>query len=205
MDVLDFIISVLTSNGGAFGIVCALVLAILYLVHWVTKKITTIVVEHESVKKSIEKVDNVIDDIRKDLTFLKGTFEIIKNNTNTNNSLVQSHSPISLTEKGKEIASSMGIEDMVSSNWDKIQTCIEKNVPTCNAYDIQQFCIETATIALNNFFGDEDVTKIKNFAYQAGQNTAYYGGMIGVIIRDKYLTIKQISIEEVDKHDPNKK
>lgn len=205
MDVLDFIISVLTSNGGAFGIVCALVLAILYLVHWVTKKITTIVVEHESVKKSMEKVDNVIDDIRKDLTFLKGTFEIIKNNTNTNNSLVQSHSPISLTEKGKEIASSMGIEDMVSSNWDKIQTCIEKNVPTRNAYDIQQFCIETATIALNNFFGDEDVAKIKNFAYQAGQNTAYYGGMIGVIIRDKYLTIKQISIEEIDKHDPNKK
>ena len=63
MDVLDFIISVLTSNGGAFGIVCALALAILYLVHWVTKKITTIVVEHESVKKSMEKVDNVIDDI----------------------------------------------------------------------------------------------------------------------------------------------
>ena len=98
----------------------------------------------------------------------------------------------------------MGINEIIANNWDNIYDLIESQ-RLRNAYDIQQFCIETATVGLDRLFCREDVDKIKNFAYNAGQQTAFYGSMIGVIIRDKYFEAKGIQPSEVDENDPDRK
>lgn len=195
---MDLIVNILNSVGGAFAFVGALLL----LAFWAVRKLTEWQCEMNASKDKTSKLEGNIDDIKADISYIKGTLDMLKNNMS--DALVKSHSPISLTEKGKQIATSMGVAEMIATNWDKICTCIERNVPNSNAYDIQQFCVETATISLGNFFNEEDVVKIKDFAFRAGQNIAYYGGMIGVLIRDKYFEIKHISIEDVDKNDPNK-
>lgn len=57
---------------------------------------------------------------------------------------------------------------------------------------------------LDRLFCRDDVDRIKNFAYNEGKQTAYYGSMIGVIIRDKYFESKGIQPSEVDDNDPTR-
>jgi hypothetical protein len=123
---------------------------------------------------------------------------------NSKQSVAQRKSPISLTEVGFEIAKALKVEDMLGRNWDKIFENLEANINDKNAYDIQQYCIETATIDLGAFIEKSDVDAIKQAAYKDGRPLAFYAPVFGVLIRDKYLKQKGIDISEVDRHDPNR-
>lgn len=193
----EFIRTIFASPAGSFAFVAALLALSYWLVHYVTKK-----VEQWSAKvERVEKMENVIDTIKEDLHYIKATLNVIQSNSS---GLTQSHSPIGLTPLGQKVASGMGINEIIANNWDNIYDLIESQ-RLRNAYDIQQFCIETATVGLDRLFCREDVDKIKNFAYNAGQQTAFYGSMIGVIIRDKYFEAKGIQPSEVDENDPDRK
>lgn len=193
----EFIRTIFASPAGSFAFVAALLALSYWLVHYVTKK-----VEQWSAKvERVEKMENVIDTIKEDLHYIKATLNVIQSNSS---GLTQSHSPIGLTPLGQKVASDMGINEIIANNWDNIYDLIESQ-RLRNAYDIQQFCIETATVGLDRLFCREDVDKIKNFAYNAGQQTAFYGSMIGVIIRDKYFEAKGIQPSEVDENDPDRK
>lgn len=186
----------LSSPAGSFAFVAGLLVLSYWLVHYVTKKI-----ERWSIKaEHVDKLDAIIDTIKEDIHFIKATLNVMQSN---NGGLTQSHSPISLTDKGKEVAKEMDIDNIISRNWDNIYDLIEKQ-RLRNAYDIQQFCIEMATINIDKLFTRDDVDKIKDFAYKKGQQVAYYGSMIGVIIRDKYFEAKGIPVSDVDTNDPNK-
>lgn len=195
---MEMLKEILTSNGGAF----AVVFAVLYAVGQLLMKFSEWRVKAEEVSKKGEKFEDKIDTIMSDMHYIKGTLDLLKNGMP--NALTQAHSPVSLTPKGKEVADQMGVAEMVARNWDKIETLIDAKVAFKNAYDIQQFCIEKATVALESFFCDQDVNNIKKFAYDNGQPLALYGSMIGVIIRDKYFEVKKIPLEKVDETDPNK-
>lgn len=176
---------------------------------------------HEKIKqynnKSIEcekrfvqleerKSDNkAIENIRTDIAYIKVSLGAILSGGNSVNALIQSNSPISLTQIGKELAIRMQIESRIANNWDKIYAYLEKNLPSKNAYDIQQFCIERVSVYLDHFFSEEDVMFIKDFAYKEGKPLAYYGGMIGVMIRDAYFKHEGIDVSEIDKCDPGQK
>lgn len=188
--------TILTSPFGSFAFVFALLCTAFWLVHYITKFIERL----NSKTERVEKLENNIDSIKGDLHYIKATLNVIQANYSN---LTQSHSPVSLTPKGKEVAQKMGIDEMIAENWDKIYDVIEKRSFN-NAYDIQQFCIETATVNLDEFFSPSDVNKIKTFAYNEGHQIAYYGSMIGVILRDKYFESKGISVSEVDDNDPQK-
>lgn len=195
---MEMLKEILTSNGGAF----AVVFAVLYAVGQLLMKFSEWRVKAEEVSKKGEKFEDKIDTIMSDMHYIKGTLDLLKNGMP--NALTQAHSPVSLTPKGKEVADQMGVAEMVARNWDKIETLIDAKVEFKNAYDIQQFCIEKATVALESFFCAQDVNNIKKFAYDNGQPLALYGSMIGVIIRDKYFEVKKIPLEKVDETDPNK-
>lgn len=195
---MEMLKEILTSNGGAF----AVVFAVLYAVGQLLMKFSEWRVKAEEVSKKGEKFEDKIDAIMSDMHYIKGTLDLLKNGMP--NALTQAHSPVSLTPKGKEVADQMGVAEMVARNWDKIETLIDAKVEFKNAYDIQQFCIEKATVALESFFCAQDVNNIKKFAYDNGQPLALYGSMIGVIIRDKYFEVKKIPLEKVDETDPNK-
>ena len=192
----EFIRTIFASPAGSFAFVAALLALSYWLVHYVTKK-----VEQWSAKvERVEKMENVIDSIKEDLHYIKATLNVLQSNSS---GLTQSHSPIGLTPLGQRVASDMGINEIIANNWDSIYDLIESQ-RLRNAYDIQQFCIETATIGLDRLFCRDDVDRIKNFAYNEGKQTAYYGSMIGVIIRDKYFESKGIQPSEVDDNDPTR-
>lgn len=194
----EFITTLLKSDAGSFAFVIGFMFLAGWLIHTITKHTTKWSCE----MGKVEKIEGSIDSIKSDIVYIKGMMSVLQ--TNTPNALVQSHSPISLNRLGEEIATKMNIRDLIAANWDKINSYISSNASSKNAYDIQQFCIETATVSIDKFFCLEDINKIKSFAFEAGQNLAYYGGMIGIIIRDKYFEVNKIDIAEVDHHDPTK-
>lgn len=187
----EIIKTILTSPAGSFAFVFALLCVVGWAIHYITKYVEKLNAKSERV----EKLENGMESIKDDLHYIKATLNIIQS---SNSALTQSHSPVSLTAKGRDVAIKMGIHEIIASNWERIFETIEKK-HLGSAYDIQQFCIETATINLNAFFSDADVAKIKDFAYNEGRQIAFYGSMIGVIIRDKYFETKGIPVADVDK------
>jgi len=214
MEVVSIIEKILTSPAGSLGFVISLLLLAGWLIHWVTKKVTQIQVSHQTIEKEnektcdkvekhAEKMDSHMDEIRKDISYLKAMVDVYK--IASNDALAQSHSPVSLTDKGNEVAAKIRADEMIANNWEKIFATLEANINGKNAYDIQEYCLETATIELNKFLDAQSIEILKRIAYNDGHPLAYYAPVFGIKIRDKYLKIKGIAVEEVDKHDPKNK
>lgn len=193
---MEVIQLILGSPAGSFGFA----FAILFAIGWGIKRITEFTTKWNMKESSINKIETKVDSLSNDMAYVKTQLNLMSSSAN---SLTQSHSPISLTDLGKKIAEEMNIETIISDNWENIFNYIDENVCSKNAYDIQQFCIETATTRLEKFFSQENLSKIKMFAYNAGKPLAFYGSMIGVIIRDKYFEQKGINPALVDKHTPS--
>jgi|GEM_PF-1186226 len=234
--IFEFIKELLATDGGSFAFVAILLCLAFYLTHWVTKKITEITESHknierenqkvtESIEKVSEKLSSNMDDIRKDISFLKGTNEVFNSNINAiktdvsslkedisflkgmneicgKDPYAQSHSPISLTELGKKVSAEIGVDDMIQRNWNAIVNDIDKNAEGKSAYDIQQYCIETTVVEPERFLLPEDIKKLKDYAYNQGRPIVAFAQIFAITIRDKYLKEKGINIEEIDKTTP---
>ena len=199
---IEIVKSILHQPAGSFAFVFGLLFLAGWLIHYVTKFTTKWRCDLNSSADKVGKVENNIDSIKADISYIKGMIGILQSGVGT--PLTQSHSPISLTEAGKQLALEIGVQEMIANNWEHINALIRESTKSKNAYDIQQFCIETATISCEKMFTAEDVSKLKNFAFNAGKPLAYYGSKIGVIIRDKYIAENGILVSEVDRHDPNR-
>lgn len=197
---MDLVREILISPAGSFGFVFALLAAVFYGVHYVTKFFTMMKTEHSHFKENVDGIRGNVDEIRKDLAYMKGSIDIIRKSNP--DGLTQRNSPISLTDKGKEIAENQGLINIVANNWDKIYSQISVDLTSMNPYDIQEYCIETASVDLNKFLKTEDIEKIKTLAFSNGYPLMSYTNIIGVIIRDKYFEIKGIDVSDVDKYDP---
>lgn len=198
----DIIKTIITSDGGAFALILALLLGAGWLVHWVTVKITHLQSKHDTFTHSVNKMESNIDEIRRDLAYLKGTIDIIK--ANPQQSPVQARSPLSPSDVGLKIIEELNLNEMIARNADRIMNYLNANIGSRNPYDIQKFCIETASVELDKFFIDTDIDKIKQYAFEHGQTLFYYGSLIGVLVRDLYFSKNQINVIEVDKHDPSR-
>jgi len=197
---VDFLWDLPTSPAGSFGFLFAFVILGAWLIHWVTKKVTEIQSDHSGLSKSVDKMEKSVDEIRKDLSYLKGSIDVMK--SGSINSHMQSQSPVTLTAKGHEVAEEIKANEIIARTWNKIYEILEMEISDKNAYDIQQFCIEGVSVEPEKFIDSAGLTTIKNYAFKQGNPLQLYTRMIGVIIRDKYLKIKGISIDEIDKHDP---
>jgi hypothetical protein len=212
---LDLLRDTLKSDAGSFGFVFALLCLIVYAVHKITKFTTKIETEHGSFGKRVDKIEGDIDKIRGDVLWIKTQFLVIKeeiadiktrlfSKLPPPESYTESRSPLSLSEAGENMAKELKMESRIIENWEKIKSYIDKNVSDKNAYDIQMFCIETATVNLTEFFSDNDINVIKLHAYNIGRAVETFGSLIGIMIRDKYFSETGIKIVEVDNYDPNK-
>lgn len=213
-EIISFLQMILGSKIGTFAFVLGLLLLAFWLVHWVTKKVTEMQSASkkaendnektsEKIEKHAEKVDKHMDEIRRDISYLKAMVDIYK--SGTPDALAKSHSPVSLTSLGIKVSEELGAENMIARNWDKIFKVLEDEVCDKNAYDIQEYCLETATVELEKFLDAASIEALKLYAYKAGKTVAYYAPIFGIAIRDKYLQAKGISVEEVDRNDPKKK
>lgn len=197
----ELIKSFLLSPFGSFGFGVGLVLAVMFLVYWVTKHTTCIKKDHSILYSQLHESHSYIDDIRRDISYIKGTIDMMQRNYT--DGLTQRNSPISLTELGKKEVVDFGLDRIVERNWDTIYHQMELDVASKNPYDVQTYCIETAATEPEKFFTQNDILMIKEIAFKKGLALMSYTNILGVLIRDKYFKQKNIKIEEIDKHDPH--
>jgi len=198
----DLLNGILTSPAGSFGFVFALLALAFWMIHWVTKKVTEINAEHGGFKKSVDKIEISIDNIRQDISYLKGSFDVFKNSKG--DKLFQSQSPVALTNSGLKVAEELKADEIIGRTWDTIFRLLENDISDKNAYDIQQYCIEKISIEPEKFFDKEDIKILKSYAFKEGNPLQLYTRLLGILIRDRYLIAKGISLSEIDKHDPGK-
>ena len=191
----DVIKTIITSPAGSFAFVAAILYAVGWAIHKISKATTTV----DMKMQKVDKLESNLDGIKEDIQWIKANLSVIQVGKG---SLTKSKSPVSLTPLGTQKAEEMKIMETVAKYWASICKYLDAKLSDANAYDIQQFCIETATINLDKIFPKEEVDRIKLFAFNEGNPVAYYGGMIGVIIRDKYFEVKGINIAEVDANAP---
>ena len=122
--------------------------------------------------------------------------------TTTTSPLTQSHSPVSLTPKGIEIAEALNLKSVISKNWNKIKEVIKEEV---NPYDIQMKFITAFITNPDGYLDQESMDKIKTSAFANGIPLIDYMRMIGILTRDKYFDEHGIDVNDVDKSDPSKK
>lgn len=202
-----------------FGVTVAVVVVILCLFVWIIVKVTRYVTKHQCDKEAILREQDslrlelkdqvarnnlIIDDVRKDLSMIKGSLEIIKSNATP---LMQSHSPVSLTPAGVEVMKELDATTIISRNWDsRIEPAIRQEVERqggLNAYQLQTFAIETSAVEPDRFYTKQDITAIQGFAYEKGMPDQLYLRAMGLLIRDKYFEVHQIELDEVDRTDPS--
>ncbi len=194
---------ILKSPAGSFASVLAFLGLILWIVYYITKNITIIKSDHGRLAANYQKMEGGIDEIRRDLAYLKGSFDLLK--PGSQNTLLQRKSPISLTDKGKQVAEELKADEILSKNWDKILAILNEEICDKNAYDIQQYCVESLSVEPAKFLDKESLLTLKNYAFNQGEPLQLYTRLLGILLRDRYLKYKNIPIEEVDKFDPEKK
>jgi hypothetical protein len=197
---LQLLQNALSSPAGSFSFVFAIMVLGGWLIYWVTKRVTTIQSDHGTISKSILKIEAHIDESRRDLSYLKGSMDILRQPGIP--ALVQSHSPISLNQLGASIAEELQVEKVIDRNWNIIFKVLESGVCDKNAYDIQQFILDQIATDPEKFIDKDGLVELKKYAFNKGLPLQYYTPVYGVIIRDKYLKQKGIPIDEIDKHDP---
>lgn len=209
---LELIKDIFQSPAGSFGFVFGILALGFWLVHYVTKKITEINASHTTLKSEMSDskndsqskfslMDGKIDEIRKDIAYLRGFMESIQKVVT--DGYTQRHSPLSLTEKGIAEVKESGLDKIVDKNWNKIFQTLESDVKSKNPYDIQSYCMENVYVYLDKFFTADDVYYIKELAFKKGLALMTYTNMLAVLIRDRYFKEKGLDIADIDKFDPN--
>ena len=181
----DLIKEILTSPFGSFGAVAA----VFGLLFWIAVKAGAIMEKY----KVIDKIENNLETIKDDLDLRK------------NDRLTQSKSPISLSEKGKDVSKSLDAHKIVKASWNIIETEIKEQIRQQhdqNPYTVQEICFQIGR-NYSKYFSPKHMDNIKTFAYEEGYNLSDFDIMFGVIIRDKYFNERNITISDIDKHDPN--
>ncbi len=177
--------------------VLMLLLIISFLVVW---KLSDVVSQFRFQKEKNKKIDDNLDSIKDNMASVKATTDLLyQNHLQT----VKSHSPMSLTEKGQQIADQLNLPVKVQNHWQDIKSAIDKLGPS-NPYDIQVIALDSARSCFDQTFTAEERDEIKLHAYKIGMNLLEIYPIIGILIRDKYLQEKGIDIGDIDKHDPRK-
>jgi hypothetical protein len=199
---LQLLQDALSSPAGSFAFVFSIMVLGGWLIYFVTRKVTEINTENSTLAKSVLKMETNIDESRRDLSYLKGTIDLIGRQAPP---LAQSHSPISLNVLGLEVAKELDVVKVIARCWDKIYAHLNSALINKNAYDIQQYILEQISVEPEQFLDQDGITQLKEYAFNKGMPLQYYTPVYGITIRDKFLLAKGIKIDEIDIHDPTKK
>lgn len=195
---IDLIKDMLKSPAGSFGFIFALLVLAFFLTYWITKQIT----KWETKLSHVDKLDSNITIIKEDMAIIKAFITVYNE---MNNPFAKKNSPIQLTPKGEQVSKDLDINKILALHWNEIETDIEKALKQdYNPYDIQQEAIVIAS-KIQDYLTNEEIEKMKIYAFKHGHNLTTYNLLIGVHIRDIYFKKHNINIEDVDKHGPLRK
>ncbi len=153
-------------------------------------------------EKKFDRVDNKMDEIKQSLITIKGFFDTLQN---TNNPLAQRQSPVSLTDKGKEVAEAINLKELVDNHWKYLSDKFDELLPKRNnPYDIQVASFTIGDLFIE-FLTEEELNAVKTDAFKRGYDISLYEILFGIEIRDRILKKRGISVSEIDAYDPKKK
>jgi hypothetical protein len=96
----------------------------------------------------------------------------------------------------------LGIDKMLNDKWASISSYISEKTVSKNPYDIQQACIDEALLNPAQFLTEEEIDRLKLEAYKEGAIIQAYLRIIALCVRDRYFKEQNISLSDIDKHDP---
>ena len=135
--------------------------------------------------------------IKKDLSYVKVLIDLLKKFLGE--PTLQTTSPISLTEKGVSIASTIDSHDIARKHLETINNSIKKDA---NPYEIQEACFTFAQNDLLKLLDEAKVDKIQAEAFEQGMELKEILKIIAVVIRDKILNKRGHEPKQIDEHSP---
>jgi hypothetical protein len=170
-----------------------------------------VVVKLESISALAEKVDKLpckeheaahhkvainLEGISASIDFMRDSLNKLGENTGKKQTrkLSQTNSPMSLTERGIEVARELGMERMINRNWNSATELIRAEGKS-NPYDIQQFIINSLIASPEKFLSPEDWDKIKRYAYKEGDPLLSYIDALTILVRDRYFKENSIDVD----------
>ena len=145
---------------------------------------------HKDVKR-IPEIETKLDRLSVSVAEILG---IVK--TKPEMSVVQSLSPVQLTEYGEELFDQVNGEKIVKNHIDKV-----KVTEGMNEYEIQEACTDFAFLRLMELLSDDEKTAVQSVAYKQGIAIETILNVLGVRFRDEMFRIKELSIHEIDKYE----
>ena len=155
----------------------------------------------EKFKNQDEKLSNV-QKVSDTVIELKTKIDLIYHNT-VPNPLLQSSSPIELTEKGIDVSKEINANTIFEKYKGKLKKSVNSKNPK-NAYDIQQISIEVAKNDLKNLLDEQEVLLLKDKAFAKGCLLEDILYIFAILLRNDLLSEAGISTHEIDDHDPFK-
>lgn len=143
-----------------------------------------------------------VKDIHKTVIELKTKVDLIYTNTNPR-PLVSAHSPLALTDLGKQLAQAINAETIFSRNEEQLIAALNtKCAQDANAYDIQVAALDIAKLDFPGLLTAEELNIFKKAAFDNGILLEDIWAIFGIYLRDKVFEQRGISALEVDRHDP---
>lgn len=141
-----------------------------------------------------------LEELSREVIKISTKVDLIYSNT-TPNAMTRAHSPISLTAVGIETAKRLNAEAMLDKYYVQLKKQLDSSNPQ-NAYDIQKYAMQVAKSDMTGFIDASELNAIKDEAFNKGVLLEDIFSIFGVLLRDKVLKEKGISVTEVDDHAP---
>lgn len=109
--------------------------------------------------------------------------------------LLQTQSPVSLTDRGLNFLKDSGSERVIDDNFEELLKQVEALNPK-TPYDVQ----EDARKVIEKLRDDDRLNPIKNYLFKEGATMEDAIAVMGVYLRDKVLEHKKWNVQDVDKH-----
>lgn len=147
-------------------------------------------------KQDLADHDKAVTRISTTLQYLEKTLEGLQKQNKTQ-IYTLSHSPLRITDAGREMMEKLGIQAMFDANWPRVKRFIDE-MGNKNPYDIDQFCIQQAVVFPEKFLQADELDKIKIDAYKTGDTLMSYMKVFAVLARDRYFEENGINVAEED-------
>ena len=213
----------LSSPAGSFGFAASLTILFFWVAFWLHGKFVSLVAKHDHLSEkcddvrkhaddAYDRLDKRIESLRDDMHEMRGDLQYIKSMINIQintpvsgkEAMVQAHSPLSLTDVGRQAVTDMNASDAVAISWDRIKSIMDAEIVGRNPYDIQTYCLEKITISPERFFEQRFIDSFKIYAFNHGRTLFECMKVIGILVRDKYFEELGIPLSSLDDPAPTK-
>jgi hypothetical protein len=146
----------------------------------------------------IDKIEDELESMKKDTGFIKGKVSLIEKMMRgvlsasaipSTPGLLQSHSPIQLTDKGKDILNECGFKNIYNDNKERFLELTKKQQPK-QKYDAQ----EVALSVLIGLIDDPILEPLRKYTFLKGFNIFDVLRVSSIYLRDRI--IKELNITE---------